>query len=360
MKNYVAGKLFKTINIAVITLLLAATLIVSSTQPVGASTEVTINPSADNYLNSSSAYANYNYGSSTSLEVNTSSTGKERAILKFDISNIPAGATITSAQLRLYASTGLSTQTYQVYRITQADSNWVEGTVNGSSQTDSSCWNYKAYNSTSWAGGAGGGSADGGTFVSEDAVEIKGASGWMEWTVTAQVQDFYSLGYNANFLIKDKQEGSGSSKSIFHSKEGANKPQLIINYTVPSTISVTAPSDITCNTFTYGDNINSSTSAGSVTVTTGNDNPTGWSVTAKDINQSSDSGKMLTGGTIPLTDKLQISKDGGTYANADTGVVYTGTGLTGSLPFYAKQNITNGETSGSYTITIEFSGSITY
>jgi len=207
----------RILHLALILALLVPAWIVASPQPAQASTTTTLYAAADNYINGSGAYLNNNYGSSTTLEVNTSSTGKERTILKFDISSIPAGATITSAKLRLYASTGLSTQTYQVYRITQADSNWVEGTVNGSSQTGSSCWSYKAYSTTSWAGGAGGGSADGGTYVSEDAVEIAGANGWMEWTVTAQVQDFYSLGYNANFLIKDKQEGSGSSKSVFHS-----------------------------------------------------------------------------------------------------------------------------------------------
>jgi hypothetical protein len=129
-----------------------------------------------------------------------------------------------------------------------------------------------------------------------------------------------------------------------------------------ATIEVTAPGAIDFETFVYGVNSGSSDTAGSVTVTANSQNATGWQVTAKDANQSTNTGKMIAD-TTPLTNVLTICDVlEGTYENASTGITYSDTGLGGGgdeLPFFAKQDITGSDSEGTYSITIEFSGSVT-
>jgi len=125
---------------------------------------------------------------------------------------------------------------------------------------------------------------------------------------------------------------------------------------VEATITITAPSAIAFGDFVFGDNIEQSATNGTVVVTANSRNVTAvpWQVAAKD----NTNGGFMKNGATPLTNKLQISKDGSAYAVADTGISYTGNG-DGPLPFWAKQNIAGAETVGAYTITITFTGGVT-
>ena len=82
-----------------------------------------ITAAQDTYINSGSAN---NFGTSNSLVVDRSGgdLGNGRALLQFDLSAIPAGATITGATLQLQASANASPFMIGVYRLTEA---WVEG-----------------------------------------------------------------------------------------------------------------------------------------------------------------------------------------------------------------------------------------
>jgi hypothetical protein len=161
--------------------------------------------------------------------------------------------------------------------------------------------------------------------------------------------------------------GSGADResgtSSYSGGAGADG-EVIINcapVVVSSTINVTAPSPIDFGTLTWGDNIMSSATSGTVTVTFGTDGATGWQVTAQDVTND---GYMMAG--MPrLNERLQISKDNsswGTAPTADVGLNYTGT-VAGNytLPFWAKQVIDiNNESVGNYSITITFTGTIQY
>lgn len=132
---------------------------------------------------------------------------------------------------------------------------------------------------------------------------------------------------------------------------------LVTGTIVAAQVTVTAPGAIAFGNFVYGDNPQQSATDGTVTVVPGSRNPSAvnWQVTANDTAN----GGYMKDGTTPLTNKLQISKDGSSYANADTpGLTYTGTG-NGTLPFWAKQNIAGNETPGTYSIIITFIGSVT-
>ena len=134
----------------------------------------------------------------------------------------------------------------------------------------------------------------------------------------------------------------------------------LLNGTVAeATLTISAPSNIAFGTFVPGNNDRTSTTAGSVAVIPNSQSPTGWTVDAKDANQSTNSGYMLNNST-PLASKLLLSKDGlSTTAPADSGINYTGGTFPGSLPFAVRQNI-GSDASGTYYITISFTGAPTF
>jgi hypothetical protein len=126
---------------------------------------------------------------------------------------------------------------------------------------------------------------------------------------------------------------------------------------VEAEITVAAPSAIAFGNFVYGNNTQQSATNGTVTVTPGSRNTPDvpWTVTAKDETN----GGYMKDGATQLTNKLQISKEGTTYAVADTGIVYGGTG-NGEFKFYARQNVVNGDAVGTYSITITFTGELNW
>src|SRR6187551_1462963 len=65
---------------------------------------VTLNPTADTYLSKVSATTNY--GSATTFSVEPENNNLKRAIMRFNVSSVPAGATIVSATLTLQKTAG--------------------------------------------------------------------------------------------------------------------------------------------------------------------------------------------------------------------------------------------------------------
>jgi CSLREA domain-containing protein len=59
----------------------------------------------------------------------------------------------------------------------------------------------------------------------------RSSAGYMEWTVTSQVQSMYS-GSNHGFLIRDATESGGGNEQGFHSREKVpdNPPQLVVTF----------------------------------------------------------------------------------------------------------------------------------
>ena len=82
-------------------------------------------PSADTFV--SSAYPTTNFGSVNSLAVGPGST----SYVQFNLSGIPAGATVTKASLRLYVDLVSKAGKFDVYQVTK---NWSEGSLNFNNQ----------------------------------------------------------------------------------------------------------------------------------------------------------------------------------------------------------------------------------
>jgi hypothetical protein len=166
----------------------------------------------DAYIDSSNGYTNY--GTSTSIRAGHSSW---RGLLEFDLSGLPANATITSAQVELYY--------YDDYTITGVGDLEAHLITRSWTETGVSWNNYDGTNS--W-------SSTGGDFDStvEDSVSIDDVYGWYGWDITRLVEGWYNGTYtNYGVIIKD---GTNLNMKIFYSSDYSNSdyhPKLTINYT---------------------------------------------------------------------------------------------------------------------------------
>lgn len=175
---------------------------------------VTIQPSlADTYIRQDTPTTNYG-GASLGIQADT-----YRAILKFDFSAVvPAGATITLATLSLYCTYWNAAATITVYRLLRT--NWVEMEAT---------WNKYKTSLGSW--GTAGALGSGVDFTPTDAATAATVTGWLNVTVTAQVQTaLVSVGRVAHFLA------AGANADQYASREYADtavRPKLYIEYTLP-------------------------------------------------------------------------------------------------------------------------------
>ncbi len=212
-------------------------------------TTVTLAAAEDTYITADTTNGAYtlNYGADTNMyvgEVGTSPNLENRMLLKFDVSGILPGKTVTSATLRLYVNqiTGYSsstTKTLDAYALTQS---FVEGTsslVNscptGASWINRDC----AVGWTTW-----GGTYDATHKYATGCEESSGAcplpfgfgSGWVTWDLTQLAQGWVDgVIVNNGFLVKSRYPGESSYNVKLVTKEnnsagGSHRPQLVVVY----------------------------------------------------------------------------------------------------------------------------------
>ncbi len=212
----------------------------------------------DNWLfriTSSSIHSNYNYGADGKIIAGATYTSgvtrRYRSLLRFDLTSLAEEyANIDSVKLRLYVSASdvSVANNLQLFHFTANNGDWVEGTKNGATETGSTCWNYRKYNTTSWGSGTAGTAAsdyDGGAIV-ETAYDSN-LTGWMEFVFTDfTFIDDWAAGNNPGMVLRSENDSAYNSKLTFHSSEEAvvaNRPQLVIGYTPipePSTLALLA------------------------------------------------------------------------------------------------------------------------
>ena len=165
----------------------------------------------------SSASPNNNYGANPNISVNF---GQGVALVQFDLSSIPAGSVIQSAQMSLYHTVG-GNDTVSAYRVTKP---WNEGTgAAGSGAT----WN--KYNGvTAWT--AAGGDYDPPPGVS---IALPAINTWATWDLTS-LTAARAAGTQQNYGIALAASGGGNN-SFASSDNGtaANRPRLVVTFLPP-------------------------------------------------------------------------------------------------------------------------------
>lgn len=174
----------------------------------------TVNLSAtdDSYVRS--GQPNQNYGTDDVMNLNDDRDG----LVRFDLSTIPAGSTITSATLTLTATSLGGTNATKNYGVHRILTDWDEGTVT---------WNDPG--------------STVGTHFSASASDIVtvATAGPQEWDITSDVQA-YSLGTATNYgwrVIWESNPQGSSRQADFATKEHATTayhPVLTVEYTPPS------------------------------------------------------------------------------------------------------------------------------
>ena len=211
--------------------------------PTPAGTVATLMPVADNTLYES-ATGDLSNGAGMHLYVgrtNQVSASVRRAVLKFDLSSIPAGSTINAATLMLHMSRTTSAgQGIAVHRLL---ADWGEGTSNatgglgegggGPATTNDATWVYRFYSTQLWntPGGDFAAAASATTTVSDI-----GNYSWSGAGVTADVQQWLANpAANFGWLVRGNEATGGTSKQ-FDSRENptaAFRPTLTVDFTAP-------------------------------------------------------------------------------------------------------------------------------
>ncbi|HEX4957486.1 MAG TPA: Ig-like domain-containing protein, partial [Lacibacter sp.] len=186
---------------------------------------------ADTYINQDGTpggNSTRNYGTCVDISVNRRNGGAAmRGLTKFNLSAIPAGAVVTSATLRLYLNReGGAAYDISVHKVLE---DWSEGTLCNNNGVAN--WTVRSGTTTNWT-------TAGGVFGTALATtNIPRTTGvYYQWTgLQATVNEWLaSPSTNYGFLLKAVTENIADDRFEFDSREATNKPQLVINYTIPA------------------------------------------------------------------------------------------------------------------------------
>ncbi len=176
----------------------------------------------DSYVRTPNNDVNYGNGGTLAAGTNAILGITYRALIQFDLSAIPANATILSAKLELYCHSvdwPNNSISLILHRITSA---WTELGVT---------WNNQP------------------TIESQDnATAVVNNTGWVTWNIHTQTIHEWRQGtfVNNGMLIKKLTEAlSGVSQALFISSDDTNsptlRPKLTVTYAIPPSAGITAP-----------------------------------------------------------------------------------------------------------------------
>ncbi|PKO13235.1 MAG: hypothetical protein CVU39_20265 [Chloroflexi bacterium HGW-Chloroflexi-10] len=202
----------------------------------------------DTYLSANDVA--FNNGGRTELHVDaTTGTSRRTTLMKWDLSSIPANATVSAATLSLYVSDA-SPLTFNLYNMRRS---WVEGTSNRTDSTNSANWNTydgsnswgavgvadistDRYDTNLWNASTISFSSTGGKTVALNNAGVAVVQGWINESAS---------NYGLTML---NHSGTTSNALFFSSSEAttaANRPTLNVTYCV-----ISGPTIITTGTLT--------------------------------------------------------------------------------------------------------------
>lgn len=219
----------------------AVSTIVGLSATVAQATDVSIIANKDNTIYQTGIAQDTSNGAGVYLFVGaTQNLSLRRALIGFDLSSIPAGATVQAASIQLFPNRGLAIDSpVSLHRVSAA---WGEGASNAGepggsgteSQTGDASWNYRFFNTAPWTNVGG----DFGASPSSTSVVVgPGEVLTFDSTVTlvADVQAFVNnSASNFGWIILGDEETPGSAYR-FDSRESSlatKRPTLHVTYTV--------------------------------------------------------------------------------------------------------------------------------
>lgn len=216
----------------------------------------------DTFLHQNGPTANFGARTDFFAGVDASSA-TYRALIKFDISSLPASAVISSAVLSLYCTgeDSVADRTIEIYRSLVE---WFEGVKNGTAPDagqDGSTWNHRNANgSVAWGGGAGGfGSGTDRAATATTSTVITTTGTFFDFTVTADVQGFHAGTFtNHGWWIINVVGGGTTNRKHFASSDSATaaqRPKLTITYTIPTMSGTIAGTSTATGTLTTTDTL---------------------------------------------------------------------------------------------------------
>ena len=220
------------------------------TLPADGQAQKTLRPGADAGLDTyvterSDSQDCVNRGASERLKVGTDAISIWRSLLRFDLSDIPADAAITTATLSLWRpDTTTSALTVRAHRATN---NWQEGSGKTECTGDGATW-YELVGGLRWK-------QDGGDYDAAvtDSLTIPAGSqaGWSQWALTPLVQQWIDGAASMGILLRLDDEARVAGKSVdFYASDfdvaPTLRPKLTIAYSdgshaVTPTVAVTKP-----------------------------------------------------------------------------------------------------------------------
>lgn len=190
-----------------------------------------------------------------------------KGLFRFDLSGLPAGATCTAATLKLYALGSETSITYNLYKISDANGDWVEGTKStATAGTGEPCWNKKAYNTIDWAGSVGLGTA-GTDYVNTVIASVTAASAGAGSEIflgfnaagLAVLESWFGAATNNGFLLITSGQSTAYEMASGEHATVGYRPVLSLSYELP-TDELTA-ADFTLSAVTFDAPVLSATSS---------------------------------------------------------------------------------------------------
>jgi hypothetical protein len=202
---------------------------------------INITPSKDNtlyqYFESDGDRSN---GAGTFFFTGTTGSGLiRRGVIAFNIAGvIPAGSTINSATLRMNMSRTNSeaTRTVGLYKLL---TDWGEGTSDAANEegtgaaatTNDATWRHRFFSASLWTTAGGNFST---SLTASAAVAATGFYNWSSPQLTADVQSWLDTpASNFGWVVLGPESSEATAKR-FDTRESANPPVLMVDYTAPS------------------------------------------------------------------------------------------------------------------------------
>lgn len=210
----------------------------------GQAETVTLNPVADTSLFQAKATANLGKAWLAAGTINQS-PGKSRALVRFDVSSIPAGAVINTVDVAfkvVQAPIGPAASTFNLHRMLVSWAEGVKGSpalrnFGGTASTGETSWDARVAPSTKWGASGGAAGTDYQTVASGSAPLSASATTLSFASSAGLVDDVQSwvrdAASNQGWMLMTQSENLARSARRFGSRETTGRaPSLVVTYTV--------------------------------------------------------------------------------------------------------------------------------